>query len=186
MTDLGTFLWIGDGGRPTYTVVEHVLRLRWADPPDQTGLAAGVLKWRISTLERKPSTVWPLASTWPRQGHVSADLLTWEPHAYPPYDTVFVDNFLCWGHATQSYDIAADTWESPTLQGKTRAQKLDVWASCLAALEACYLLTSGTADADDVEDGDVIPDMTPWGYRLLASQSYERRVHTGWYIWQRA
>jgi hypothetical protein len=25
---IGTFLWIGDGGRPTYGVVEHFLRWR--------------------------------------------------------------------------------------------------------------------------------------------------------------
>ncbi|MDH3605248.1 MAG: hypothetical protein OEU26_37120 [Candidatus Tectomicrobia bacterium] len=38
-----------------------------------------------------------------------------------------------------------------------------VWAGGLAALEARYALTSGTADADNVEDGDVIPDVTSWG-----------------------
>ena len=27
----GTFLWIGDGGRPTYGVVEHFLRWRWPE-----------------------------------------------------------------------------------------------------------------------------------------------------------
>jgi hypothetical protein len=36
----------------------------------------------------------------------------------------------------------------------------------------CNLLTSGTADADDVEDGDMIPDMTSWGYRLLALEPH--------------
>ena len=55
----------------------------------------------------------------------------------------------------------------------------------LAALEAPYILTSGTVAPDDPEDGDIIPDMTLWGYRLLASRAYERRVHTGWYIWHR-
>jgi len=36
----------------------------------------------------------------------------------------------------------------------------------------CNLLTSETADADDVEDGDVMPDMTSWGYRLLAIEPH--------------
>ena len=51
MTELGTFLWIGDGGRPTDAVVEHVLRLRWPGRPDQTGLTATPSKWQLYTLD---------------------------------------------------------------------------------------------------------------------------------------
>lgn len=182
MPMLGTFLWIGAGGRPTYPVVDALCRRRW---PEQETALLPPQRWRLYTLDRKPGTVWPLEQTWPRCGHVKADFLTWEPDTYRPYDTVFVDNILCWGYATQSHDVQADTWESPTLQGKTRQQKLAIWATRLAALDARYLLTSGTADPDNVEDGDVLPDMTPWGYRLLAWRTYERRLYTGWYIWHR-
>lgn len=175
----GTLLWIGDGGRPTYAVVDYLRQLRWPAESDRP------LPWRIYSLDRREHTEWPLAAVWSRCGHVSADFLTWDFRAHMPYDTVFVDNILGWGYDTQSRDSSIDTWESPTLQGKTRQQKLAVWAERLAALEAPYILTSGTVAPDDPEDGDIIPDMTLWGYRLLASRAYERRVHTGWYIWHR-
>jgi hypothetical protein len=96
-----------------------------------------------------------------------------------------VDNLLCWEYATQSSDVSADTWESPTLHGYARQRKLAVWAAHPAALEDHYILTSGTVDRGDSEDGDVMLDMTAWGYRLVASRTYKWRVHTGWYLWQR-
>ena len=44
----------------------------------------------------------------------------------------------------------------------------------LAALEATYVLTSGTADPDDPEDGDVMPDLTDFDYTLVAYRRYRR------------
>jgi hypothetical protein len=86
---------------------------------------------------------------------------------------VFVDNILCSGHTTQSADPTIDTWESPTLQGQTRQHKLAIWAARLAMLAAAYVLTSGTTDPDDPEDGDVIPDLTGFNYTLVAYRRYD-------------
>lgn len=177
-----TFLWIGDGGRPTYGVVEHCVKIRCPEP---ASVAAWRQQQRLYTLDRKPETPWPLGELWVRQQHICDDFLQWDFLPYCPYDTVFVDNILCDGYATRSDDIDADTWESPLLTGLSRLEKLQVWASRLAALQAVYVLTSGTADAQDPEDGDVLPDMHAYGYRLLAAQVYDACLHTGWYIWQR-
>jgi hypothetical protein len=109
----------------------------------------------------------------------------WDATAYRPYEAVFVDNILWNGHATQSADSTVDTWESPILQGQTRQHKLAIWAARLAILGAAYVLTSGTADPGDPEDGDVIPDLTDSAYTLVAYRRYDPKLYTGWYIWQR-
>ena len=175
---VGTFLWIGDGGRPTYGVVEHFLLRPGAEHHHQ------LRPWRLYTLDHQP-TVWSLADCWPRAGHVQDDFLVWDYTPYKPYEVVFVDNILCNGHAMQSADPTVDTWESPTLQGQTRQHKLAIWAARLALLGAAYILTSGTADPDDPEDGDVIPDLTGFDYTLVAYRRYDPKLYTGWYIWQR-
>lgn len=163
----GTFLWIGDGGRPTYGVVEHFLRWRYPELSTAAERHHRLGQWRLYTLDCRP-TQWPLAKVWPRHGPLQGDFLVWDAAPYGPYDVVFVDNLLCSGHATQSADRTTDTWESPTLQGQTRQSKLAIWAARLATLAAAYVLTSGTADPDDPEDGDVIPDMTAFDYTLVA------------------
>ena len=105
---LGTFLWIGDGGRPTYGVVEHFLRWRWP------ALHAGaehyhqLRQWRLYTLDRQP-TMWPFTDYWPRTRHLQGDFLVWDATPYKPYAVVFVDNVLCSGHTTQSADPTLDT-----------------------------------------------------------------------------
>ncbi len=181
--DGGTFLWIGDGGRPTYGVVEHFLRWRWPVLP--SGAEHHHLRqWRLYTLDRQP-TLWPLADCWPRTGHLQGDFLGWDATLYRPYEVVFVDNILCSGHATQSADPTLDNWESPILQGKTRQQKLAIWVAHLDMLEATYELPSGTADPDDPEDGDVIPALTDCSYTLVAYRRYDPKLYTGWYIWHR-
>ncbi len=181
---VSTFLWIGDGGRPTYGVVEHFLRWRWPEFHPGAEHHHQLLQWRLYTLDRQP-TVWPLTDCWPRAGHLQDDFLVWDATPYRPYEVVFVDNILCNGHATQSADPTVDTWESPTLQGQTRQHKLAIWAARLAILGAAYVLTSGTADQDDPEDGDVIPDLTGFDYKMVADRQYDPKLYTGWYIWQR-
>jgi hypothetical protein len=52
-------------------------------------------------------------------------------------------------------------------------------------LEAPYVLISGTADPDDPEDGDVIPNLTGFDYTLVVYRRYDPNLYTGWYIWQR-
>jgi len=179
---LGTFLWIGDGGRPTYGVVEHFLRWRWPALHVGTEHRHQLRQWRLYTLDRQP-TMWSLTDYWPRTRHLQGDFLVWDATPYKPYAVVFVDNVLCSGHATQSADPTIDTWESPTLQGQTRQHKLASWAAHLAMLEAVYVLTSGTANPDDPEDGDVIPNLTDFHYTLVAYRRYDPRLYTGWYIW---
>ena len=58
--ELGTFLWIGNGARPTYAVVEYALRWRW---PEMTGkvLRQSQQQWPLYTLDHKPITLWSLA-----------------------------------------------------------------------------------------------------------------------------
>ena len=181
---VGTFLWIGDGGRPTYGVVEAFLRWRWPELRPGAEHYHQLRQWRLYTLDCQP-TVWPLADCWPRAGHLQGDFLGWDATLYRPYEVVFVDNILCSGHITQSADPTVDTWESPTLQRQTRQPKLASWAARLAMLAAAYVLTSGTADPDDPEDGDVIPDLTGFDYTLVAYRRYGPKLYTGWYIWQR-
>jgi hypothetical protein len=164
--------------------VEHFLRWRWPELTTRAAHRRRLRQWRLYTLDCRP-TPWPLAAFWPRTGHLQGDFLAWDATPYGPYDVIFLDNLLCSGHATQSTDPSIDTWESPTLQGQTRQQKLARWAAHLATLEATYVLTSGTADTDDPEDGDVIPDLTAFHYRLVAYRRYEPRLYTGWYIWHR-
>jgi hypothetical protein len=180
---VSTFLWIGDGGRPTYGVVEHFLRRRWPELHPGAECHDQLRRWRLYTLDRQP-TVWPLADRWPRVRHLEDDFLVWDATPYRPYEVVFVDNVLCSGHATQSADPTVDTWESPILQGQTRQHKLAIWAARLALLGAAYVLTSGTADPDDPEDGDVIPDLIGFDYTLMAYRRYDPKLSTGWYIWQ--
>lgn len=177
-----TFLWIGDGDRPTYGAVEHFLRWRWPELSTRGERHRRLCHWRLYTLDCRP-TPWPLADFWPRAAHLQGDFLVWDAMPYAPYGVVFVDNILCSGHATQSADPTTDTWESSTLQGQTRHQKLARWAMRLAALGAVYVLTSGTADPADPEDGDVIPDLTDFNYTLVASRRYDPKLYTGWYIW---
>jgi hypothetical protein len=135
-------------------------------------------QWRLYTLDRQP-TVWPLADCWSRAGYLQDDFLVWDATPYRPYEVVFVDNILCNGHATQRADSTVDTWESPILQGQTRQHKLAIWAVRLAILGAAYALTSGIADPDDPEDGDVIPDLTDFDYTLVAYRRYHPNLHTG-------
>ena len=45
--------------------------------------------------------------------------------------------------------------------------------------------SAGTADPDDPEDGDVIPDLTDFNYTLVAYRRYDPKLYTGWYIWHR-
>jgi hypothetical protein len=71
------------------------------------------------------------------------------------------------------------------LQGQTRQPILAIWAARLALLGAAYVLTSGTADPDDPEDADVIPDLTDFDYKMVAYRQYDPKLYTGWYIWQR-
>jgi len=182
--DSGTFLWLGDGVRPTYGVVEHFLRWRWPALLPGAEHYHQLRQWRLHTLDHQP-TMWPLQDCWPRTRHWQGDFFGWDATPYRPYEVVFVDNIRCSGHTTQSADPTLDTWESPTLQGKTRQHKLVIWAAHLAMLAATYVLTSGTADPDDLENGDVIPALTDFSYTLVAYRRYDPRLYTGWYIWHR-
>ena len=65
----GTFLWIGDGGRPTYGVVEHFLRWRWPELTTRAEHEHWLGQWPPYTLDCQ-STPWPLADFRPRVGHV--------------------------------------------------------------------------------------------------------------------
>jgi hypothetical protein len=181
---LSTFLWLGDGGRPTYGVVEHFLRWRWPTLSSEAEQNQQRRQWRLYTLDHQ-LTMWPLTDYWPHTRHLQGDFLMWDATPYKPYEVVFVDNILCSGHATQSANPTLDTWESLTLQGQTRQYKLVSWAVRLAMLEATYVLTSGTVDPDDPEDGDVIPDLTDFHYTLGAYRRYDPKLYTGWYIWHR-
>src|SRR5712692_674663 len=87
--DSGTFLWIGDGGRPTYGVVEHFLR--WRCPVLLPGAEHyhQLRQWRLHTLDRQP-TRWPLQDCWPRTRHLQGDFFGWDATPYRP-EVVFVD-----------------------------------------------------------------------------------------------
>lgn len=80
---LGTFLWIGDGGRPTYGVVEHFLRWRWPALHSGAEHYRQLSQWRLYTLERQP-TMWPLTDYWPRTRHLQGDFLVWDATPYKP------------------------------------------------------------------------------------------------------
>ena len=51
------------------------------------------------------------------------------------------------------------------------------------ARAAPYVLTPGTADPDDPEGDDVIPDFTDFVYTLVAYRRYDPQLYAGWYIW---
>jgi hypothetical protein len=71
-TELETWLWIGNGERPTVTVVEHMLRWRWPEITEDAW-SQQHQPWWLYTLNRRPITPCPLGDVWPQQGHLGYD-----------------------------------------------------------------------------------------------------------------